>query len=86
MNKICIAALFLFVFLVHLSAQIKELNLNNYESVSTDRLCLRLVNKSNDCMIFEFINKSDDSLYLFVHFNMIDPLHFLSRRTRMCKK
>ena len=48
MNKICIAALFLFVFLVHLSAQIKELNPNNYESVSTDRLCLRLVNKSND--------------------------------------
>ena len=97
MNKICIAALFLFVFLVHLSAQIKELNPNNYESVSTDRLCLRLVNKSNDCMIFEFINKSDDSLYLFDCYlneisilskeNLYDTkyLHRYDEKTKQCK-
>ena len=72
MNKICIAALFLFVFLVHLSAQIKELNPNNYESVSTDRLCLRLVNKSNDCMILniciDMMKKQNSVKFLFYRF------------------
>lgn len=97
MNKICIVALFLFIFLVHLSAQIKELKPNNYGSIFMDRLCLRLVNESNDCMSFEFINKSDDSLYLFDSYlneililseeNLYDTkyLHRYDRKTKKCK-